>query len=121
LFYADGHMDKQTDTDRRTDMTKLIVTFCSYANAPKMYIIQAEIYTSALFLFWDDVVGIATRYGLNSRGPNPGEANFSAPVQTGSGAHSASYTVRTGAFPGVKRPEHGVTTHLHLAPRLKKE
>ena len=63
LFHADGHMDRQTD--RRADMTKLIVTFRSYANATKMCIIHAEIYTSALFLFRDNVVGIATRYGLN--------------------------------------------------------
>jgi len=28
----------------------------------------------------------------------------SAPVQTGPGAHPASYTMGTGSFPGVKRP-----------------
>ena len=41
----------------------------------------------------------------------PVEARFSAPVQTGSGAHQAFYTVGTGFFPlggGVKQPEHGV-------------
>ena len=35
-------------------------------------------------------------------------ATFSAPVQTGPGAHPASYTVGTGPFPGVKRPGRGV-------------
>ena len=35
-------------------------------------------------------------------------AKFSAPVQTGLGAHPASYTMGTGAFPGVKRPGRGV-------------
>ena len=30
-------------------------------------------------------------------------ARFSAPVQTGPGAHPASYTMGTGSFPGVKR------------------
>ena len=33
---------------------------------------------------------------------------FSAPVQTGPGAHPASYTMGTGSFPGVKRPRRGV-------------
>ena len=35
-------------------------------------------------------------------------ARFSAPVQTGPGAHPASYTMGTGSFPGVKRPGRGV-------------
>jgi hypothetical protein len=34
----------------------------------------------------------------------PVEARFSAPVQTGPGAHPASYTMGTGSFPGVKLP-----------------
>jgi hypothetical protein len=33
---------------------------------------------------------------------------FSAPVQTGRGAHPASYTMGTGSCPGVKRPGRGV-------------
>ena len=32
----------------------------------------------------------------------PVEARFSAPVQTGAGAHPASCTMGTGLFPGVK-------------------
>jgi hypothetical protein len=32
----------------------------------------------------------------------PVEARFSAPVQTGLGAHPASYTMGTGSFPGVE-------------------
>jgi len=35
-------------------------------------------------------------------------ARFSAPVQTGPGAHPASYTMGTGSFPGVKRSGRGV-------------
>ena len=35
-------------------------------------------------------------------------ARFSAPVQTGPGAHPASYTKGTGSFLGVKRPRRGV-------------
>jgi hypothetical protein len=33
---------------------------------------------------------------------------FSAPVQTGTGAYPASYTMDTGSFPGIKRPGRGV-------------
>jgi len=35
-------------------------------------------------------------------------ARFSPPVQTGLGAHPASYTVGTGSSPGVNRPGRGV-------------
>ena len=34
----------------------------------------------------------------------PMKARFYASVQTGPGAHPASYTMGTGSFPGVKRP-----------------
>ena len=56
----------------------------------------------------DGSIGIATR----SLDWNPVEARFSAPVQTGPGAHPASYTTDTGSFPGVERPGGGV----HLPP-----
>ena len=45
-----------------------------------------------------DGPGIESRWG----------ARFSASVQTGPGAHPTSYTMGTGSFPGVKRPESGV-------------
>jgi hypothetical protein len=56
------------------------------------------------------------------RGSIPDRADFSSSscIQTGSGAHLASYPMGTGGyFPGVKRGR-GVTltTHLHLMPRL---
>ena len=38
----------------------------------------------------------------------PVRARFSAPIQTGPGAHSASYTMGTGSFLELKRPERGV-------------
>jgi hypothetical protein len=44
------------------------------------------------------------------------KAKFSTPVQAGFGAHSASYTVDTGAFPGVKRPGRD---HHPLASRAE--
>ena len=71
----------------------------------------------------DSSVGIATRHGLNGAGiESQWEARFSEPVQTGPGAHSASYTTGTESFPGVKRPGRGVGhSPTYPAPRLKKE
>jgi hypothetical protein len=55
------------------------------------------------------VVGIATGYGLNGpRIESRWRARFSAPVQTGPGAHPASCTMGTGSFAGVKS-DRGVT------------
>jgi hypothetical protein len=51
----------------------------------------------------------------------PVGARFSAPVQTGRGAHLASYTKGTRSFPGVKQPGRGVDHTPYLALRLKKE
>ena len=74
------------------------------------------------FRNWDSSVGIATRYGLDGPGLElRWGAKFSATVQTGPGAHPASYTMGTGSFPGVKRPGRGVDDPPHLAPRLKEE
>jgi hypothetical protein len=58
---------------------------------------------------WNSVVSIVTHYRLD----NPGieslwGARFTAPVQTGPGAHPASYTMGTGSFLGVKWMRHGV-------------
>ena len=58
-----------------------------------------------------NVPGIESRWGRR----------FSTPVQTGPGSHPASYTMRTGSFPGVNRPGRGVDHPPLLAPRLKKE
>ena len=56
----------------------------------------------------DSSVGIATRYGLDGPGiESRWGARFSAPVQTGPGAHPASCTMGTGSVPGVKRPRRG--------------
>ena len=57
----------------------------------------------------DSSVGIAIRYGLDGPGiESRWGSRFSAPLQTGPGAHPVSYTVGTGSFPGVKRPGRGV-------------
>ena len=59
------------------------------------------------------VVGIATGYRLDGPGiESRWGARFSAPVQTGPGAHPASCTMGTGSFPGVKSGR-GVTLTPH--------
>jgi hypothetical protein len=63
-------------------------------------------------------VGIATDYGLNGPGiESRWGARFSAPVQTGPGAHPVSCTMGTGSFQGVKSGRGGtLTPHPHLVP-----
>jgi hypothetical protein len=56
---------------------------------------------------WGSAVGIATAYGLTEQGvgvPVPvGSEGFLHIVETGSGAHPASYPMGTGgSFPGGK-------------------
>ena len=51
----------------------------------------------------------------------PVEARYSAPVQTGPGAHPASYTIGTGSLSRGWSGQGVTNTHPHLAPRLKKE
>jgi len=68
------------------------------------------------------VVGIVTGYGLDGPGiESRWVARFSAPVQTGLGAHPASCTMGTGYFPGVKSGR-GVTLTPHplLVPWSRK-
>ena len=47
-------------------------------------------------------VGIATDHRLDGPGIESWWGKFSAPLQTGPGAHPASCTMVTGSFPGVK-------------------
>jgi hypothetical protein len=64
------------------------------------------------------VIDIATGYGLDGVViASQWGAKFSAPVQTGPGAHQASYTMGIGSFPGIKSG-WGVTLtpHPFLAP-----
>jgi hypothetical protein len=70
--------------------------------------------------------GWLNQYSASLRAGRSGDripvgARFSGPVQTGSGAHPASYTMGTGSFPGVKWPGRGVDHPPHLAPKLMKE
>ena len=68
------------------------------------------------------VVGIATAYGLDGPGLlSRWGARFSAPVQTGPGAHPASRTMGNRSFPGVKSGRCvTLTAHLLLVPWSRK-
>ena len=64
------------------------------------------------------VYGLAT--GWTVQGSNSG-GGYSALVHTGSGANTASYTMRMGSFPEVKRPGRVVDNPPHLTPRINEE
>ena len=84
-----------------------------------MYIL---IFYTNKYMGRDSSVGIATRYGLDGPGiKSRWGARFSAPVQTGPGAHPASCTMGTGYFPAVKRPGRGAGHHPHLSAEVMKE
>ena len=69
----------------------------------------------------DSAVGVATRNGLDSPGiESRWGARFSAPVQTGPGAHPASCTMGTGSFPGAKWPGRGADHPPHLSAEVMK-
>jgi len=96
----------------------------------KVYVFKLSVYdclNGALFLYLSkyhtvggpgNSVGIATDYGLDGPGSNPGGGRDFPPVQTGPGAHPASCKMGTGSFQGVKCGR-GVllTTHPLLVPR----
>ena len=64
-------------------------------------------------------VGIATGYGMDGPGiESRWGARFSAPVQTGPGAHPASCTMGTGSLPGVKSGR-GMTLTSHGHERVE--
>jgi len=69
------------------------------------------------------IISLATGNGLDGLGiESRWGARFTAPLQTGPGAHPASCTMGTGSFPGVKGGR-GVTLTPHplLVPLVMKE
>jgi hypothetical protein len=109
LFHADGQTGRPRD--RQTTMTELIVSFSTFVNACTKTIRKCTVQLSSS-------VGIATDYGLDCPGIESRLRRDFPPVHTGPGSHSASCTMGTGSFPGVKC-SRGVllTTHPLLAPR----
>ena len=62
---------------------------------------NVSIFCTIEILDRDSSVGIATRYGLDGPGiKSQWGARFSTPVQTGPGAHQASYKMGTGLSRG---------------------
>jgi len=90
--------------------------FLSFNNsscAKKMYILLACGPGSS--------VGIATDYGLDGPGSNPGGVRDFPPVQTGPGAHPAPCTMGSWSFTGVKSGRRvTLTPHRPLVPRSRK-
>jgi hypothetical protein len=74
--------------------------------------------------FFGGATELQVQYGDWLRAGRSGDripvgARFSAPVQTGPGAHPASYTMHTGSFPGVKRPGFGVNHPTPFSDEVK--
>ena len=108
-------------TIRLSMKTPIIILDAVRIMSCEIYWLDPEIYTSIRFIrSRDSVVGIATRYWLEGPGSNPGGARFSAPIQTGSGAHPVSCTMGTGSFGDKGGLGVMLTTHPLLVPRLRK-
>ena len=91
-------------------LLKLVLKFFHSHSSLKPKNFWTRLYT---FCGSGSVVGIATGYRLDGPGiESRWGARFSAPVQTGPGAHPASCTMGTGSFQGVKRGR-GVTLTPH--------
>jgi len=83
--------------------------FTSHSFGDFIYQHLTSLQLACVMSYSDSAVGIATCYGLDGLGiESLVAAIFSAPVQTGPGAHPASYTMSTGSFPGIKRSGRGV-------------
>jgi hypothetical protein len=69
----------------------------------------------------DSAFGISTALRAGRSGDRiPVGARFSAPAQTGRGAHPTFYTMGTGFFPGGKAAGAWLDHPTHIAPMLKK-
>jgi hypothetical protein len=83
------------------------------SDANKRNILSVQLFAEKLHLphKWKGL-GLGSRYSDSLRAGRSGDwilvrARFTAPAQTGPGAHPASFSMCTGSFPGVKRPGRG--------------
>ena len=95
----------------RISVVKRRMTVCVCVCVREGGCIDRDSSASVMIRYWLNGPGIESRWGWD----------FSAPVQTGWGAHPAFCTVGTGTFQGLKRPGRGVKHPPHLAPKLKEE
>jgi hypothetical protein len=95
-----GQMDGRTDgrTDKQTDMTKLIITFCSFADAPKSYTYTSR-YSATPF-----------SQGLWTRSCTA-ELRPAASTQTMNTVAAAASSV--GAYMYMLRYEYNALLHIH--------
>jgi hypothetical protein len=123
---SDPHGNVTVVTYATYSVLTCIWNFLTFSNAAHLLQRDPRTFAAPLIITCfhksrDSSVGIATPYGLDGPGiESRWEARFSASVQTGPGAHPASYTMSTGYISRVKRPGRGVDHPPHLVPRLKK-
>jgi hypothetical protein len=108
-------------SDDSADLSHVITHRCSFVNTDRSYVNLYAYSQNLQITHWAGIAQSVKRFAGRSGDRIPVWATFSAHVQTGPGAHPASYTMGTGSFPGVKKPGRGVEHPPHLAPRLKKE
>jgi len=110
-------------TDGRTDMTKLIAAFRSSVKTPKnLSLIRPFAFNLMYCVGRDSSVGIATGYGLDGPGSNPGKGEiFRTSPDRPLGPPSLSYNGYR-VFPGGKnRPGRDADTSPPTSAVVKKE
>ena len=89
----------------------VIIRVCRHENIQTYFGFRSDELNSSrnVLVDRDSSVGIATRYGFDGSGIES-RCGWGFPHQSrpALGTHAALYTMGTGSFPGVKRPEHGV-------------
>jgi hypothetical protein len=116
LWFSSISLDSYTDNGLKQATTTVAPTD-QYNYSFIIIIIIIIVVIIIIIIYWQRTGIAAGRSGDRI----PVGARFSAPTQADPGAHPASYTMGTGSFPGVKRPDRGVDHPPHLVPRLKKQ
>ena len=96
-----------------------VISYHFYTN----HVCYNEIHVLTQFRYWAGIAQSVQPLATAGRSGNrvPVGARFSPPIQTGPRAHPAPYTSTGSLSPGLSGRRVALTTHPHLAPRLKKE